>query len=61
MTSSTASIRILALCGLALAAGLAYGQGHSPGGAIDFFVHHLLGVEPPDWNSLERALPEDQQ
>src|ERR1039457_2660521 len=27
MTSSTASIRILALCGLALAAGLAYGQG----------------------------------
>ena len=43
------------------------GQGHSPGGAygerkrIDFFVHHLLAVEPPDWNSLERALPEDQQ
>ena len=27
MTSSTASIRILALCGLALAAGSAYGQG----------------------------------
>jgi dipeptidyl aminopeptidase/acylaminoacyl peptidase len=32
------------------------GQGHTPGGAygdrkrFDFFVHHLLGVEPPDWN-----------
>jgi hypothetical protein len=32
------------------------GQGHSPGGEygerkrFDFFVHHLLGVEPPDWN-----------
>ncbi len=36
------------------------GQGHSPGGEygerkrFDFFVHHLLGVEPPDWN---RAKP----
>lgn len=19
----------------------------------DFFVHHLLGVEPPDWNTVE--------
>lgn len=32
------------------------GQGHSWGGAYgerkryDFFVHNLLGVEPPDWN-----------
>ena len=32
------------------------GEGHSWGGAYgerkryDFFVHHLLGVEPPDWN-----------
>jgi len=35
------------------------GQGHSTGGAYgdrkryDFFVHHLLGVEPPDWNRIE--------
>jgi dipeptidyl aminopeptidase/acylaminoacyl peptidase len=35
------------------------GQGHSQGGAygdrkrFDFFVHHLLGVEPPDWNRVE--------
>ena len=42
------------------------GQGHSPGGAygerkrIDFFVHHLLGVEPPDWNGLHTALAEEQ-
>jgi dipeptidyl aminopeptidase/acylaminoacyl peptidase len=42
------------------------GQGHSPGGAygerkrIDFFVHHLLGVEPPDWNGLDTALAEEQ-
>jgi hypothetical protein len=33
------------------------GAGHTSGGAygdrkrFDFFVHHLLGVEPPDWNS----------
>ena len=20
----------------------------------DFFVHHLLGVEPPDWNKIQR-------
>ena len=32
------------------------GAGHTPGGEygerkrFDFFVHHLLGVEPPDWN-----------
>jgi len=36
------------------------GQGHGPGGAYgerkryDFFVHHLLGVEPPDWNQEEK-------
>jgi dipeptidyl aminopeptidase/acylaminoacyl peptidase len=35
------------------------GQGHSQGGEygerkrFDFFVHHLLGVEPPDWNKIE--------
>jgi dipeptidyl aminopeptidase/acylaminoacyl peptidase len=35
------------------------GQGHSTGGAYgdrkryDFFVHHLLGAEPPDWNRIE--------
>jgi dipeptidyl aminopeptidase/acylaminoacyl peptidase len=33
------------------------GGGHGAGGAYyqhlmqDFFVHHLIGVEPPDWNS----------
>jgi hypothetical protein len=32
------------------------GMGHSSGGTYgerkrrDFFVNHLLGVEPPDWN-----------
>jgi hypothetical protein len=32
------------------------GMKHSPGGPYgerkryDFFVHNLLGVEPPDWN-----------
>src|SRR5206468_5467168 len=32
------------------------GGGHGAGGTYyqhllqDFFVHHLLGVEPPDWN-----------
>jgi len=36
------------------------GGGHGAGGTFgqrllyDFFVHHLLGVEPPDWNSLEK-------
>jgi dipeptidyl aminopeptidase/acylaminoacyl peptidase len=35
------------------------GQGHTPGGdygerkRFDFFVHNLLGVEPPDWNKIE--------
>ncbi len=34
------------------------GGGHGAGGAYyqralqDFFVHHLLGVEPPDWNTI---------
>jgi dipeptidyl aminopeptidase/acylaminoacyl peptidase len=37
------------------------GGGHGPGGAYgermrnDFFVHHLLGIEPPDWNGLEKT------
>ncbi len=37
------------------------GGGHGAGGAYgqrllqDFFVHHLLGVEPPDWNKRERS------
>jgi dipeptidyl aminopeptidase/acylaminoacyl peptidase len=36
------------------------GGGHGPGGEYgerkrnDFFVHHLLGVEPPDWNKIEK-------
>ncbi len=36
------------------------GAGHGPGGPYgerlrnDFFVHHLLGVEPPDWNRMEK-------
>lgn len=36
------------------------GAGHTNGGACgnkkryDFFVHHLLGVEPPDWNKLAK-------
>lgn len=35
------------------------GQGHTPGGLYgerkryDFFVHSLLGIEPPDWNRLD--------
>ena len=35
------------------------GGNHGAGGAYyqrllqDFFVHHLLGMEPPDWNSLQ--------
>ena len=34
------------------------GAGHTSGGAYgdrkrnDFFVHHLLGVEAPDWNAV---------
>jgi dipeptidyl aminopeptidase/acylaminoacyl peptidase len=36
------------------------GAGHTNGGAYgdrrryDFFVHHLLGVEPPDWNRIDK-------
>ena len=36
------------------------GAGHGPGGAYgerlrnDFFVHHLLGIEPPDWNTMPK-------
>ena len=36
------------------------GQGHTTGGAYgdrrryDFFVHNLMGVEPPDWNKVEK-------
>jgi dipeptidyl aminopeptidase/acylaminoacyl peptidase len=39
------------------------GGGHGMGGAYgekkrdDFFVHQLLGVEPPDWNKLEKTKP----
>jgi len=39
------------------------GGGHGPGGIYgerkrnDFFVHHLLGVEPPDWNKVEKSKP----
>lgn len=37
------------------------GAGHTSGGAYgdkrryDYFVHHLLGVEPPDWNKVEKS------
>jgi dipeptidyl aminopeptidase/acylaminoacyl peptidase len=37
------------------------GGGHGPGGAYgekkrnDFFVRHLLGVEPPNWNKMEKS------
>jgi dipeptidyl aminopeptidase/acylaminoacyl peptidase len=36
------------------------GGGHGSGGDFflrlqrDFFVHHLLGVNPPDWNKMEK-------
>jgi dipeptidyl aminopeptidase/acylaminoacyl peptidase len=36
------------------------GGGHGAGGEYgerkrnDFFAHHLLGVEPPDWNTIEQ-------
>ncbi|MBK9315700.1 MAG: DPP IV N-terminal domain-containing protein [Acidobacteria bacterium] len=36
------------------------GANHGSGGAYgdkkrnDFFVHHLLGIEPPDWNSMPK-------
>ncbi len=48
------------------------GANHGPGGSYgekkrnDFFVHHLLGVEPPDWNTMAKkqnsqaALPAQQ-
>ena len=35
------------------------GAGHGPGGAygerrrFDFFVQHLLGQTPPDWNEIK--------
>lgn len=37
------------------------GGGHGFGGAYgerkrnDFFVHHLLGAEPPDWNTMDKS------
>ncbi|MBC7350553.1 MAG: DPP IV N-terminal domain-containing protein [Candidatus Aminicenantes bacterium] len=40
------------------------GANHGSGGAFgerkrnDFFVRHLLGVQPPDWNVLDKKLPE---
>jgi len=39
------------------------GGGHGAGGAYgqhllqDFFVHNLLGVEPPDWNHITQSTP----
>jgi dipeptidyl aminopeptidase/acylaminoacyl peptidase len=39
------------------------GGNHGAGGAYyqrllqDFFVHHLLGMEPPDWNSMPATAP----
>lgn len=39
------------------------GAGHTSGGVYgdkkryDFFVHHLLGVEPPAWNTLPKKQP----
>ena len=48
------------------------GSNHTNGGVYgdrkryDFFVHHLLGVEPPDWNKdpkiaelLDNLIPRD--
>jgi hypothetical protein len=43
------------------------GQGHSQGGEygerkrFDFFVHHLLGVEPTDWNKIELKKDSDER
>jgi len=40
------------------------GANHGSGGAYgerkrnDFFVRHLLKIEPPDWNKLDKPLPE---
>ena len=42
------------------------GQGHTTGGEYgdreryDFFVRHLLGVEPPDWNRIAPKKPEEK-
>jgi hypothetical protein len=42
------------------------GAGHTAGGAygerarFDFFVHHLLGVEPPDRNATMTTARSDQ-
>ena len=42
------------------------GAGHGMGGAYgtrklyDFFVHHLLGIDPPDWNALETDKEEER-
>ena len=39
------------------------GQNHTSGGDYgermrrDFFVHNLLGIEPPDWNKIEEKKP----
>jgi dipeptidyl aminopeptidase/acylaminoacyl peptidase len=39
------------------------GGGHGAGGPYyqralqDFFVHHLLGIEPPEWNTMPVAAP----
>jgi len=41
------------------------GAGHTNGGAygeikrFDFFVHHLLGIEPPDWNKVQLKKVDD--
>jgi hypothetical protein len=38
------------------------GGGHGAGGAFgqrlleDFFVHNLLGIEPPDWNHVGQPI-----
>jgi len=43
------------------------GGGHGEGGLYgarkrnDFFVHHLLGVEPPDWNTIPVKIVETSE
>ena len=43
------------------------GAGHTNGGPYgvrkmgDFFVHNLLGVEPPDWNKTEPVQPGEKK
>jgi dipeptidyl aminopeptidase/acylaminoacyl peptidase len=43
------------------------GAGHGPGGAYgqrvqeDFFVHNLLGAEPPDWNREESGATDPER